>query len=309
MTHLRLFLFLFSGFCLSAPAYAQREQFGIRYEQFGVVNLDKAEPGLLGNSFSAFALTGNASFKVFLDKRGASSLTLGAQYRYVRLEPEVRLPVVTAPPSSSTVNAPREAHLLFLDLVLQQRLSDIFTLFVAARPGIFSDFRNVVFDHTRLEGAAFLDWRVGDELTLGFGAARTSNFGRVLIVPILHVIYFGGESFMIDAIIPRNLDLIFYPSKEWELGVSVLLNGSEYRVGDATLNSLNMNQFGFANLTAGPIVRYQFLEKTYLSLEGGYTLLRRTELADYRLSGDARFLQQFNPANTWFFRAGIQLMY
>ncbi len=303
----RRFFSLFICFIFSAtlPLYAQREQIGIRYEQFGAANLDKAEPAFLsGNALSAFAITANASFKVFLDKRGASSLTLGAQYRYVRLGQDIA--VSSSPP---VIFAPREAHFVFLDLVWQQRLSTDFTLFVAARPGVFSDFRDVVFDHARLEGAAFVDWRISDELTLGLGAARTSNFGRVLIVPIAHVIYFGGESFMIDAIIPRNLDFIFYPSKEWELGVSFLLNGSEYRVGDAALNSLNMNQFGFANLTAGPIIRYQFLEKTYLSLEGGYTLLRRTELADNRLSGDARFLRQFNPANTWFFRTGIQLMY
>ncbi|MCS7013362.1 MAG: DUF6268 family outer membrane beta-barrel protein [Chloroherpetonaceae bacterium] len=308
---MRLFLYQLLTFSLcfviSAPLYAQREQLGIRYEQFGVVNLDRAEPSLAGNSFSASALSLNASFKVFLDKRGASSLTVGAQYRFVSIAQSINVRPSNNPGPS--VPAPREAHLLYLDLVWQQRLSTDFTLLVAARPGIFSDFRNIVFDHTRLEGAAFVDWRLSDELTLGLGASRTSNFGRVLIVPILHIIYFGGELFMIDAIIPRNLDFIFYPSKEWEIGLSILLNGSEYRVGDAALNNLNMNQFGFANLTVGPIVRYQFLEKTYLSLEGGYTVLRRTELADYRLSGDARFLVQFNPANTWFIRAGFQVMY
>lgn len=308
---MKRFLYLLFTFCLyffvSAALYAQREQIGIRYEQFGAVNLDKAEPSLSGNTFSASALSANASFKLFLDKRGASSLTIGGQYRYVSIAQSINVRPANSP--GAAINAPREAHLFYLDLVWQQRLSDDFTLLVAARPGIFSDLRNVVLDHTRLEGAAFVDWRLSDELTLGLGASRTSNFGRVLIVPILHIIYFGGELFMIDAIIPRNLDFIFYPSKEWEVGLSVLLNGSEYRVGDAALNSLNMNQFGFANLTVGPIVRYQFLEKTYLSLEGGYTLLRRTELADYRLSGDARFLVQFNPANTWYLRAGFQVMY
>jgi hypothetical protein len=304
-----LWLSTFLLVAASHSAQAQREQFGIRYEQFGAVNLDNASPSLSGNSFSASSLTANASFKIFLDKRGASSLTVGAQYRYVSIAQSINVRPNREASFAPAIDAPRAAHFIFLDLIWQQRLSDIFTLFVAARPGVFSDFQNVVFDHSRFEGAAFVDWRVSDELTLGLGAARTSNFGRVLIVPIAHVIYFGGESFMIDAIIPRNVDFMFYPSKEWELGVSFLLNGSEYRLGDASLNSINMNQFGFANLTAGPIVRYQFIEKTYLSLEGGYTVIRRTELVDNRMSGDARLLQQYNPANTWFLRAGVQVMY
>lgn len=112
---------------------------------------------------------------------------------------------------------------------------------------------------------------------------------------------------MLDVLLPSRAELWFYPTKSLEAGINLSLSGSQYAIGEA--NPFSANQFGFANATVSPSVRYNLFSKVYLSTEIGYTFVRRVELVNNRLEGEARFAQQFNPANIWFLRFGAQVMY
>jgi len=100
---------------------------------------------------------------------------------------------------------------------------------------------------------------------------------------------------MLDVLLPSRAELWFYPTKSLEAGINLSLSGNQYAMGEA--NPLLANQFGFANATVSPIVRYNLFSKVYLSTEIGYTFVRRVELVNNRLEGEARFVQQFNPNN------------
>ena len=298
-------------FLFPSILFAQREQAGLRVEQFGNASLSKPLVPLVDEAragFSAQQAHLNFSFRTIIGEEGETIITNGLQYRFLRATFDK---VIFSSLGNLQVTYPypreQEYHFLFYDFLVLHSLSDAYTLVATFRPGIFSDFKNITRDHFRLEGAVFVDKQLGESLTMGLGIARSSNFGRVLLLPILHILYFGGSTFMLDVLLPSRAELWFYPTKSLEAGVAISLSGSQYAIGEA--NPLQANQFGFANATVSPILRYNLFSKFYLSTELGYTFVRRVELVNNRLEGEARFVQQFNPANIWFLRLGMQVVY
>ncbi|MCS6989536.1 MAG: DUF6268 family outer membrane beta-barrel protein [Chloroherpetonaceae bacterium] len=292
---------------LSPALLAQREQASFRYEEFGTTTFSNPEPQRLSPSarFGARQAQLNLSFRTLLGEEGETVIHNGFQYRYLLADfANVLLNAGSLPPEPYPS---KEFHFLFYDFLALHSLSDAYTLVAAFRPGIFSDFKNVASEHFRIEGAVFIDRQMSESLTMGLGVARSSNFGRVLILPILHVLYFGGSTFMLDMLIPSRAELWFYPTKSLEAGVSLSLSGSQYAIGEK--NPFSANQFGFANATISPILRYNLFAKLYLSAELGYAFVRRAELVNNRLEGDLRFVQRFNPANVWLMRFGLQTTY
>lgn len=290
---------------VSPSLFAQREQASFRYEEFGAATFSKPEPQpLFPNArFGARQAQLNLNFRTILGEEGETVIYNGFQYRYLLAQFEN-----VALSASDLVPYPnKDYHFLFYDFLVLHSLSDAYTLVATLRPGIFSDFKNIGSDHFRIEGAFFIDKQMSESFTMGLGVARSSNFGRVLLLPIVHILYFGGSTFMLDILLPSRAELWFYPTKSLEAGVNLTLSGSQYAIGEP--RNLSANQFGFANATISPIVRYNLFSKLYLSTELGYTFVRRAELVNNRLDGDARFVQQFNPANVWFLRVGLQAMH
>jgi hypothetical protein len=307
---------------IPASLKAQREQAGLRFEQYGSTTLTKAivatdkfpkwldtitpPLNINGREYTNSVLMFNAGVQMNLDNDGSTVLTNTIAYRNVR----IGLPVQR---SLSVTDQTLNVHFLAYEGTLLRTLSDKFQLVANVRAGIFSDMKNVDAKHLRIEPTAFVDYFVSDELTLGLGLAyNTSNFGRLITVPILHVFYIGGSEFLIDGIIPSKIDFWYYPSKTWEIGLSVGLYGSQFRLGERPQyegiymnNPENINTLMFANATAGPIVRYNLFDKAFLSAEGGLTVTRRAILGD----SDRNTILDLAPGRTWFTRIGFQWMY
>ncbi len=312
MTHRFTLFLLHVLFFVFFPSllFAQREQAGLRVEHFGSSRLSTPLLPLASPDarFSAQQAHLNFNFRTILGEEGETVIYNGFQYRFLRATfDDVVFPYLGSFLILYPYPPTREYHFLFYDFLVLHSLSDTYTLVATLRPGVFSDFKNLTREHFRLEGAFFIDRQMSESLTLGLGIARSSNFGRVLLLPIVHVLYFGGSSYMLDVLLPSRAELWFYPTKSLEAGVNLSLSGSQYAIGEE--NPLSANQFGFANATVSPIVRYNLFSKLYLSTELGYTFVRRVELVNNRLKGEARFVQQFNPNNTWFLRFGVQVMY
>jgi len=298
------------------PLFAQREQVGIRFEQFGAKALTQAgNPAVNGQNVLASQFFLNAGIRSTLDEEGNWMMINGFQYRYLN----VALPVQGAAGVGNQVN--KDFHALFYDFFLFRTLSEKFQAVVVLRPGIFSDFQNVALNHFRLEAVAFVDYFANDNLTLGLGVAyQTSAFGRLLTVPVAHIIWNSGD-FLLDALLPSRATFWYYPSKQWEFGLDLWLNGSQYKMGNRPPGiDARAEDFYFANATFGPIIRYNLFEKTYLSLEGGYTIIRRMSFGtepSFREQEEAKAaalisgspIRLFGPDNTWVIRAGLQVAF
>jgi hypothetical protein len=204
---------------------------------------------------------------------------------------------------------------LYYDFLALRTLNDRHTLAVAVRPGLFGDLRGGLGDDFRVEGAVFVDRVVTPRTTVGLGMSYTSNFGRVLPVPVLHVVHRRGRRLLVDGLLPSRLDVWYFPRKGLELGVNAQLSGFQYHLetdpqvpvlrplpGGGAEFAFQPNTLQLANAIVGPQVRWNPVGKWYLSLDAGVTVLRRLIYG----RGDAPGV---TPRNTGLVRLGVQRMY
>jgi Domain of unknown function (DUF6268) len=324
--------------CCSALGFAQREQAGIRFEYFGPRSIPAATPNSFnGAIFGNTLLTVNGGFQTQLDKEG--SMILNSQFVYRNANSS--FPSAKAANGDFTYSS-ITAHAIYYEGIYLQTLSDKFQLALALRAGIFTDFNNVNLSHFRAEPLFFLDYFFDDKFIAGLGFVyNTSNFGRLISVPLLHIYWIPSSEVLVDGLLPTRLDVWYYPSKQVDLGISITLNGSQFQLGkspniqgidrvtlptapfpNTARNVADINQMFFANATIGPNIRYNVFDKTYVSIEGGYSLVRRFGFDNSVVGGGgvvagrndtdfiASYLRGFDfSVNTWFVRAGIQIMY
>ena len=297
----------------AATLHAQREQAGIRVETFGGAPLGLVQtcrpsaacqnPTPSGEATATIANVGWGTRR-FVGKEGNTVVYNGFLYRYARVGlPEPSRTVVLGG-SDALVPGTRDLHMLTYDFMLLRSLSERTSLVVVARPGLFSDLRNVDLSHFRPEGIVFADRVVSEKTTLGLGVAYTSNFGRALPVPVLHVVHVASPKVLVDGLLPARLDVWYYPRKGLELGLNASLNGAQYRVG-ADDTPLGASTFQLAHATVGPVLRYNVGGKWYASLEAGTSVLRRLRFT----TAGATDRYDPDPANRPFVRVGAQLMY
>lgn len=240
-----------------ATAQAQtRDRFSATFEQLG-----------RASNLSANAFEANGAHRFFLDADGASLLTAGLQYRGVQIDFDGL--------------GQRRLYSLVPQISLAQIIDDRHSLIVYARPGFFGDFSSDFGRSFRLEGGALVTRVIDDKLTMGIGAARGSNFGRDLVVPLLQVLWLPTPTIMVDAILPVKAEAWYLPSKAWEFGALFNIVGSLYRFDDPSFG-LQASQIGFANMNLGLGARRNLHGSAYASAEIGWTVSRRLEFANGR---------------------------
>jgi len=232
----------------------------------------------------------NVSHRIQLDPDGEKLLTISAQYRDTQFD-------YAGSPNTIPALANQRVQLFVPQFTYLQVLNEEYSLVVQARPGYFAGTGVSMQDSYRFEGSFFFSKSYSDKLTLGYGIAKGSNFGRVLTVPILQVLYFYSEKIMIDALLPVRADAVYLFSKDLEAGASFNIIGSNYRLDPA--NHFGADTLQFANITLGGTVRYQTFTNLYLSAELGTTVMRR-----FNFMGNSN--QEISPDNTLYARLGFQ---
>ncbi len=294
------FIFLLFVNCL-APlfAWSQGEKLGFRIENRGLSGLREPSPEISDNiKVGRFDLGLNASFKRKVDKKklGLATLTLGAEYRYTRLQyNDFEL--------SDSNSLAENLHMMRLQTDYMKVLNQKWILSIFFRPGIFTDFQKVSLEHFRIEGLALLDYRKSQQTLLGFGVARSANFGRVLILPVFHYLH-RSPKFVLDMLLPSRIEIAWI-KKKWYYGVNGSLSGNQFRLGNLQNASNGENTVGVSDFTLGPKIRYNTAPKSYIFLTGGFTVLRRWEFRNDDLNNDDRVLQEIDPNLTWFIRSGF----
>lgn len=278
---MKLFLFrcvlIVCVFCTTINiGFAQREQAGIRYEFFGPRSIPAATPNTYnGGQVGMSLLTVNGGFQLQLDKEGSSVWNNQFVYRNAT----ATFPTAKAANGDFT-NTSLTGHAIYYEGLFLQTLSEKFQLALALRAGLFSDMNNINLSHFRLEPIAFLDWFVDDKFILGAGFAYgTSNFGRLVNTPLIHIYWIPTPEILVDGLLPTRLDFWYYPSKQIDLGLSIVLNGTQFQLGqspniqgiDRTMpatsarpelvrRTADIDQMYFANATIGPNIRYNLFD-------------------------------------------------
>ena len=169
-----------------------------------------------------------------------------------------------------------------LDLIeykvyIAQRMSENWRAVVYLAPGFSGDFDSFdPGDSFVLAVAAGALRDFGDRFMLGGGIAYSRDFGRPLIVPVVHFKWRNGGSWSAKGTLPRNVIVTWRASDLVGVGVSGLVEGDRYCLNPADFGVDNP-QMGYSVVTAGPAVYLHFSKWLHLILEAGTTVARKWE--------------------------------
>ena len=157
----------------------------------------------LGDSqgVSVRGVSGQLAHRLFLDKEGSGLLTLGLQVSQVNLTDA----------SFQGVDQKRELRTLVPSATFLKALSPRYSLILNLRPGFFGSLSGNLSSEFRLEGGAVVTRFINENLTLGLGLARGTNFGQDLIVPLFQFLYFAGDQIVLRGLLPARASVLVYP--------------------------------------------------------------------------------------------------
>jgi len=280
---------------LPATAQAQRERGVLRLESLGATTITAPAGTQAAGDGTQRVLQVQAAHRLVRDG-GKTIVTIGGLFRNVRLS----LPTQSAMASEDgTV----DLVMATAELGLVRRLNQRHTLVSVLRPGAFGTPADA--GQLRVEGAVFVDRILSARTVVGAGMSYASNFGRVLPIPVLHLVTQPSATFRIDALLPSRADLWWLPRKGLDLGVGAALTGAQYGLADNLRVVPGADALWLANATLGPQLRWTPGNgKWQFTADGGSTVLRRLR---YARGGNE--LADLAPGNVWFGRAGVQWLF
>lgn len=276
------------------PVAAQRERVIVRVETFGSTTATAPAGTTAAEEFTQGALQLQATQRVLLDG-GNTMLLVGGVFRQVM----VSLPRMGAGPAPE----PTALNVATADLWLARTLDDSRTLFVVLRPGLYGDGDDAGAQ-LRVEGAVFIDKIRSPRTTVGFGLSLASGFGRLLPVPVVHIVARPKRQLLIDALLPARADLWWMPRRGLDIGFGAALVGAQYGLSEERRVD-TADRLWLANATVGPQLRWSPRGgKLQITADVGATVLRRVVFAR-----GSREVADLAPGNVGYARLGAQWLF
>jgi hypothetical protein len=212
--------------------------------------------------------------------------------------------------ASDEVDAKRSLYTLVPNLSFIISLNYQNNLIIIARPGFYGDGEGDINDDFRAEGGFLLTQVLTDKLTMGLGAARGTNLGRDLIVPLLQFSYYYSDKITISGVLPVRASMWYIHNEDWQFGTLFRLEGSVYNIDETSIPDAKAIGVGHAFLGGG--AKYRVFGQSYLAMEGGVTALRRYEWvnatgASTDIGREA--FQEVELDNTAYIRLGFEVKY
>lgn len=278
---------------IAAGASAQRERAVVRVESFGGTSITAPAGSAAAESFGQSAQQVQLSHRMLRDG-GNTMVLVGGLWRRVTLD---------LPATGGAVPDPATLDVATADLWVARTLDDTRTLFVVLRPGLYGDGADVG-SQLRLEGAVFVDKIRSPRTTVGYGLSLSSNYGRVLPIPVVHVVARPRRQLLVDALLPARADLWWLPRRGLDIGVGAALTGAQYALSDQNRLS-TADRLWLANATIGPQLRWSPMGgKLQVTADVGTTVLRRAIYAD-----GSKEVADLSPGNVGYARLGLNLLF
>lgn len=186
--------------------------------------------------------------------------------------------------------------------VLVRQLSDTWNLTAVATPGLHSDFgADLSYDDFNVETALIFGRRFSERLTIGFGAAYSFKFGEGYPLPFVTVAWTNGSTAKIDMLLPVYAELWYLPNPKVEIGLAARVGGDQYH-GDPARYGVSNPQLRYSVGTIGPAMKLHLSSKARLTVDAGFSVLRRFEFFD----GNDEVVS-LDLKNAAFVKAGLQI--
>jgi len=277
----------------SRSLHAQRERFTLRVEALGGTEVSLPIGTAAREAFAQQAIQATLGHR-FVRDQGNTIAVVGGQFRVVRAAlPRTRAQL----PEADAFDAFTTLPVVTADLIVLRTVGTKHTLVGVLRPGFYGET-------FRVEGAAFVDRIVSARTTIGLGLSYASSFGKLLPIPVVHVVSRPSRRVLVDALLPARGDIWWMPRKGLDLGVNASLVGANYGLPESQ-RVAGGDALWLANATVGPQARWAPTGgKWQLTADAGMTVLRRLEYAR-----DGRSVADLAPGNVPFARLGAQRLF
>jgi len=268
--------------------HAQRERVTVRVEALGSTDVSLPVGTTARDAFAQQSIQAYVGHR-FVRDQGNTIVVVGGLARVVR----AALPRERA----QQFDAFTTLNVVAADLMVLRSIGTKHTVVGVLRPGFYGET-------FRVEGAAFVDRIVSARTTIGAGLSYASSFGKLLPIPVLHVVSRPSRRVLIDALLPARGDVWWMPRKGLDVGLNASLIGANYGLPEAQ-RVAGGDALWLANATVGPQVRWAPRGgKLQLTAEAGMTVLRRLEYAR-----GGRSVADLAPGNVPFVRLGAQRLF
>ena len=192
-------------------------------------------------------------------------------------------------------------HSVRYTLMLQHRLSEKWSVLALGTPSLASDLKGEVsVDDFSFQVAAVFIRHLSERLSIGLGAAYSTQFGSAVPLPVLTFDWNNGENLTAKAILPTSIEFWYSPSQRVDLGLLVFGDGNNFRFDPDTYQVANP-ELRYTMLTVGPTAKINLSKHVCLNVEAGIIGLHRFEFYD----GDNEIVSNdLKPSQ--YFRLGLQ---
>ena len=196
----------------------------------------------------------------------------------------------------------RAFHSLELGTMLVQLLPRDWSLALRLAPGLSGDLARIDDGLVRFSSVLMANHSFSDQLMLGFGGITSYSFGSFLALPALYLEWKPTPRLTLEAFVPAFIELRYRVGDRVDLGLTASVSGNEYAIREpaygetwpcraqatddpttpederAARPSDCLDHLAYSVVTTGVQVDVRLVETLWLSMFGGYTVYRRSEL-------------------------------
>lgn len=195
----------------------------------------------------------------------------------------------------------KKLHAASYTLMLQHQLSEKWSVWAIGTPSLASDLEaDISKDDFNFQAVSIFIRQYSERLSIGYGAAYSTQFGSVVPLPVLAVDWNNGSNLMVKAILPVSLEFWYRPGARVDFGLVVAGDGNNFN-GDPDIYDVTSPELRYTMLTLGPAARIKLSNHMLLNLEAGLVGLHRFEFYD----GDDE-VASYDLKPSRYFRLGIQ---
>lgn len=195
----------------------------------------------------------------------------------------------------------KRLHAASYTLMLQHRLSQKWSIWALATPSLASDLEAEVSENDfNMQAAAIFIRHFSERLSIGLGAAYSTQFGSAIPIPVLALDWNNGKNMMARAIVPVSLEFWYRPNPRLDLGLVLSGDGNNFR-GDSEIYQVTDPELRYTMMTIGPAAKITLFNGVKVQIEGGVIGLHRFEFFD---GDDEHASYDLKPSH--YLRVGLQ---
>lgn len=171
-------------------------------------------------------------------------------------------------------------HSVSFTLLFMQQFSSKWHLLVTVTPGLASDFEgDISIDDSAFKGKLMFIHKFNEALSLGPGVTYSLRDKPIFPLPFLRFEWIIRSKVIVQGVVPDNATILYRANRVVDLGITAKTMSVNHH-GDPGKYAVDNPWLKYSDFSAGPIAQLHISKWLHLSVEGGYTFLRRFKFFD-----------------------------